>query len=64
MDDSVEGIDLLSGVATSRDSVGYTMQLPHVFLFFCFFFNSPGGWVKVKLKLPHFHVSYACRVSI
>ena len=32
--------------------------------FFCFFFKSSGGWVKIKLKLPHFHVSDTCRVSI
>ena len=25
---------------------------------------SSGGWVKIKLKLPHFHVSDTCRVSI
>ena len=25
---------------------------------------STGGWVKVKLQLPHFHVSDTCRVSI
>ena len=25
--------------------------------FFSFFFSSSGGWVKIKLKLPHFHVS-------
>ena len=32
---------------------------------FCFcFFKSSGGWVKIKLKLPHFHVSDTCRVSI
>ena len=29
MDDSVELIDLLPGVATSRDSNGVTMYLPH-----------------------------------
>ena len=26
------------------------------FLFFLFFFKSSGGWVKIKLKLPHYHV--------
>ena len=31
--------------------------------FFFFFFKSSGGWVKIKLKLPHFHVWDAC-VSI
>ena len=25
---------------------------------------SSGGWVKIKLKLPHFHVADTCRVSI
>ena len=32
---------------------------------FCFvlFFKSSGGWVKIKLKFPHFHVSDTC-VSI
>ena len=31
---------------------------------FCFcFFQSSGGWVKIKLKLSHFHVSDTC-VSI
>ena len=30
------------------------------FLFFCFL--SSGGWVIIKLKLPHFHVSDTCRV--
>ena len=29
-----------------------------------FFFKSSGGWVKIKLKLPHFHVSDTCGVSI
>ena len=28
------------------------------------FFLSSGGWVKIKLKLPHFHASHTCRVSI
>ena len=28
------------------------------------YFLSSGGWVKIKLKLPHFHVSDTCRVSI
>ena len=28
------------------------------------FFISSGGWVKRRLKLPHFHVSDTCRVSI
>ena len=39
---------------------------PLVFVSFCFFCfsESSGGWVKIKLKLPHFHVSDACRVSI
>ena len=27
------------------------------FFFFFFFFKSSGEWVKLKLKLPHFHVS-------
>ena len=27
------------------------------FSFFFFFFKSSGGWAKIKLKLPHFHVS-------
>ena len=31
--------------------------------FFFLFFQSSGGWVKIKLKLPHFHVSDTCRVS-
>ena len=31
-------------------------------LFFFFFFKSSGGWVKIKLKLPHFHVSDTRRV--
>ena len=34
------------------------------FLFFFFFFLVSGGWVKIKLKLPHFHVSDTRRVSI
>ena len=30
----------------------------------CFvIFSSSGGWVKIKLKLLHFHVSDTCRVS-
>ena len=29
-----------------------------------FFFQSSDGWVKIKLKLPHFHISDTCRVSI
>ena len=32
--------------------------------FFSFFFSFLSGWVKVKLKLPHLHVSDRCRVSI
>ena len=36
-----------------------------LFSSFCLFFIlSSGGWVKLKLKLPHFHVSDTCRVSI
>ena len=31
-------------------------------LFVCLFLLSSGGWVKIKLKLPHFHVSDTCRV--
>ena len=27
-------------------------------------FLSSGGWVNIKVKLPHFHVSDACRVPI
>ena len=30
---------------------------------FCVFLYL-GGWVKIKLKLPHYHVSDTCRVSI
>ena len=26
------------------------------FFFFFFFFKSSGGWVKIQLKLPHFHL--------
>ena len=29
-----------------------------------FFFKSSGGWVKIKLKLPHFNVSDTCLASI
>ena len=29
-----------------------------------FFVKSSGGWVKIKLKLPHFHESDTCPVSI
>ena len=38
----------------------------HVSAFWCvlFFLISSGGWVKIKLKLPHFHVSDTCCVSI
>ena len=32
--------------------------------FFLIFILSSGGWVKVKRKLPHFHVSDTSRVSI
>ena len=32
MDDSVERIDMLSGVATSKDSNGVTMKLPRGYL--------------------------------
>ena len=32
--------------------------------FFFLFFLVSGGWVKIKLKLPHFHVSDTRRVSI
>ena len=34
------------------------------FFYFFIFFKSSGGWVKIKLKVPHFHVSDTCRVSI
>ena len=37
----------------------------YAFLFLLF--SSSGGWVKIKLELPHFHVLYVsdtCRVSI
>ena len=34
------------------------------FFFVYLFFKSYGGWVKIKLELPHFHVSDTCRVSI
>ena len=27
------------------------------FFFLLIFFKSSGGWVKIKLQLPHFHVS-------
>ena len=33
-------------------------------IFYFLFFLSSGGWVKISLKLPHFHVSDTCRVSI
>ena len=33
-------------------------------VFSFFLFISSGGWVKIKLKLPHFHVSNTCRVPI
>ena len=33
-------------------------------IFFFFLFLSSGGWVKVKLKRPHFRVSDTRRVSI
>ena len=38
-------------------------RIHHVFFFF-FFKLSSGGWVKIKLKLPHFHVSDTSRVSV
>ena len=39
-----------------------------IYLFICcsyfyLYFLSSGGWVKIKLKLPHFHVSDTCRVN-
>ena len=42
----------------------YLLSLLQHSLFFFSFFPSSGGWVKIKLKLPHFHVSDTCRVSI
>ena len=33
-------------------------------LFFSFFPVSSGGWVKLQLNPPHFHVSDTCRASI
>ena len=26
--------------------------------------TASGGWVKIQFKLPHFHVSDTCRVSV
>ena len=66
---------LRDGVAASTPGRGGEM-FSHCFIppqyparstaafFFCFSFSSSGGWVKIKLKLPHFHVSDTCRVSI
>ena len=34
--------------------------VPILASFFFLFFLSSGGWVKIKLKLPHFHVSDTC----
>ena len=43
------------------DQVRYARCLqqyqPPILLFFFPFFSSSGGWVKIKLTLPHFHVS-------
>ena len=54
-----------------RQIVGAVVPIPqsttlHNVLFFCLFFifTSSGGWVKMKRKLPHFHVSDTYRVSI
>ena len=33
------------------------------FFFFIIIILSSGGWIRIKLKLPHFHVSDTCRVS-
>ena len=40
-------------VATNPDAHD---AYPHVFGGVLFFLSS-GGWIKIKLKLPHFHVS-------
>ena len=55
------GIVPLAYKTYTSSGFGY---ISRVFLFLFFVFKSSGGWVKIKLKLPHFHVSDTCRVSI
>ena len=43
--------------------IGGRCVCTYVCAFFFFFCQSSGGGVKIKLKLPHFHVSGTC-VSI
>ena len=38
------------------------IQIAYVQVFCFVFFKSSGGWVNIKLKLPHFHVSDTCRM--
>ena len=54
----------IRGIALPHVFSGCDLQeidLLHMFELLCTFF---GGWVKIKLKLPHFHVSDTSRVSI
>ena len=46
-----------------RRVINYSHAASKLYHLTFFFFNSSGGWVKIKLKLPHFHVSDTCRVS-
>ena len=57
----IEISPLQSATGISR----YTCMHEHriVCFFFSFSFFSSGGWVEIKLELPHFYVSDTC-VSI
>ena len=41
---------------TTRYHVKKKLKMLRFFFFFFFFFKSSGGWVKIKLKLPHYYV--------
>ena len=48
-----------SNITESAGCLHVTHQVPGTFAdyaFLFFLFSAPGGWVKIKLELPHFHV--------
>ena len=51
----------LAGAFFAQETAFWTHLTLSVFVVF---FKSADGWVKTKFKLPHFHVSNTCPVSI
>ena len=53
-----------NGTATKeKHHPGIEPRMDFYFIYFVIYLFS-GGWVKIKLKLPHFHLSDTCCVSI